>query len=248
VNDRGIETVAGTPPAAPRTVSAWDWSDVLLSVPLAVLLAFAISFGLVTVIIPLIPTQDHDLRTAVGKFLLQLSLYGGVVGSVVLLVTTRRHARLRDLGWRPVPVQWVLLAVPLAAGAYILVVVAGAIGNQLFPSAHNGQPQAVRDAFGHYQLLAVVAVSVIAPVAEETLFRGFLYGWMRGRMPQMAAVALSALIFALAHAELALLVPIFVLGCLLALIYERSGSLVPGAIIHALFNLIGVLLIFSTTR
>jgi membrane protease YdiL (CAAX protease family) len=67
-------------------------------------------------------------------------------------------------------------------------------------------------------------------------------------VPLWAAVALSALIFALAHAELALLVPIFVLGCLLALVYQRSGSLLPGMIIHAVFNLIGVTLIFSSGR
>jgi membrane protease YdiL (CAAX protease family) len=39
-----------------------------------------------------------------------------------------------------------------------------------------------------------------------------------------------------------------VLGCLLALVYERSGSLLPGMIIHAVFNLIGVTLIFSSGR
>ena len=243
---REVETVVEAPP--PRTsVSPWDWSDILLSVPLAFLLASAISFGLVTVIVPLIPLQDHDLRNAVGKFLLQFSLYAGVVGAVLLLVTVRRHASLRTLGWRPVALRWVLLAVPLAMAAYLLVVIAGALGNELFPQAHNGQPKAVRDAFGHYQGLAVVAVSVIAPLAEETLFRGFIYGWLRGRVPLAMAVAISALVFAAAHAELALLVPIFVLGCLLALVYERSGSLVPGAIVHAIFNLIGVVLIFSTS-
>jgi hypothetical protein len=64
-------------------------------------------------------------------------------------------------------------------------------------------------------------------------------------VPPWTAVAVSALVFALAHGELALLAPIFVLGCLLAVVYERSGSLYPGMVIHALFNLIGVTLIFS---
>jgi membrane protease YdiL (CAAX protease family) len=59
---------------------------------------------------------------------------------------------------------------------------------------------------------------------------------------------LSALVFSAAHAELALLIPILVLGCMLALVYEHSGSLLPGMIIHAVFNLIGVTLIFASGR
>jgi membrane protease YdiL (CAAX protease family) len=248
VSGVGVEAPRETGSEAGRELSPWDWTDILLSVPLAVVLASAIGFGLVTVIIPLLPLHDQALRNAVAKFLLQLSLYGGVVAAVVGLVSVRRHSSLRALGWRPVSTRWLVGAVPLALVAYVLVVLAGVVGNALFPQAHNGQPKAVRDAFGQYHLLAVVAVSVIAPFAEETLFRGFLYGWLRGRVPLWAAVALSAVIFALAHAELALLVPIFVLGCLLALVYERSGSLLPGMIIHAVFNLIGVTLIFSSGR
>ncbi|MGH7747003.1 MAG: lysostaphin resistance A-like protein, partial [Candidatus Dormibacteria bacterium] len=235
----GVEAPPQTGSEAGHERSAWDWTDVLLSVPLTVLLGSVLGFGLVAVIVPFIPAHDQELRTAVAKFLVQFSLYAGVVASVVGLVSLRRHASLRTLGWRPVATRWLLGAVPLALAAYVLVVIAGLVGNSLFPQAHNGQPKAVRDAFGHYQLLAVVAVSLIAPFAEETLFRGFLFGWLRGRIPLWAALALSALVFSLAHGEVALLVPIFVLGCLLALVYERSGSLIPGMVIHAIFNLIG---------
>jgi uncharacterized protein len=248
VTGTGVETRPEAGAEAGRELSPWDWTDVLLSVPLAVVLIGAIQLGLAGVTLPLMPQHDPELRTAITRFLSGLSLYAGVVGAVVLLVVGRRRAPLSALGWRPASTRWLLLAIPLALAGYVLVLIAGVIGNLLFPHAHNGQPQAVRDAFGHYQLLAVVAVSVIAPIAEETFFRGFVYGWLRRRAPLGAAVMLSALVFSAAHAELALLIPIFVLGCMLALVYEHSGSLLPGMIIHAVFNLIGVTLIFASGR
>ncbi len=244
----GVETRPEAVPEAGREPSAWDWTDVLLSLPIAVVLWGAIGLGLSAVSLPLLPLQSAALHTAISRFLSELSLYAGVVGAVAVLVTGRRRVPMSALGWRAAPTRWLLLALPLALAGYVVVVLAGIVGNVLFPHAHNGQPQAVRDAFGHYQLLALVAVTVIAPVAEETFFRGFLYGWLRHRVPLWAAVTLSALVFAVAHAELALLIPIFVLGCLLALVYERSDSLLPGMIIHALFNTIGLFLIFGSTR
>jgi membrane protease YdiL (CAAX protease family) len=234
---------AEAPPERPP-LSPWTWTDVVLAVPLSVGLAFLVAFGLLATIVPLLPPHDHELRNAVTNLLVQASLYAGGVGAVVGLVK-RRQAPLRTLGWAPVPARWVAGAVPLALLAYVLVIIAGILGGALFPHAHNNQPTAVRGAFGHYLPLAVIAVSLIAPFAEETLFRGFLFGWLRGRVPLWLAVAISSLVFALAHGELALLLPTFTLGCLLALIYHRSGSLWPGMIVHGVFNLVGVTLILS---
>jgi len=241
----GVNGVTTDAPPQPRSRSPWDWTDVVLAVPLGLVLSMLCAFGLLTTIVPLLPAHDAALRTAITNVLIQASLYAGGVGAVVLLVR-RRRAPLSALGWTPVPARWVVGAVPLALGAYVLVIVAGIVGTALFPHAQNGQPTAVRGAFGHYVVLAILAVSVIAPLAEETLFRGFLFGWLRGRVPLWLAVAVSSLVFALAHGELALLLPTFTLGCLLALIYERSGSLVPGMIVHGVFNLVGVTLILTS--
>jgi uncharacterized protein len=231
-------------PAAPER-SPWTWTDVMLSVPLAVVLAMAIGLALLGPLAPLLRQLDSGLRTAAVNVISQAALYAGAVAAVAGLVRLRRHASLRTLGWSPVAPRWLLSALPLAMAAYLVVILAGAAGHAIFPHAQNSQPTLVRGAFGHHLLLAVVAVSVVAPFAEETYFRGFLFGWLRGRVPLWLAVAISSLLFALAHAELALLLPTFTLGCLLALVYQRSGSLYPGMIIHAVFNLVGVTLILG---
>ena len=246
MNGTGVEAPPARPEAG-RQLSPWTWSDVVLRLPLILALGLALGFGLVTIVIPLLPAPDHALRTSVSSFLVTLAFYGGVVGAVLVLVTMHRHAPVSALGWRPAPARWITGAIPLAIAAYVLVVVVGGLQNALFPADHCGQAHDVLRAYPRYHVLAVVTVTLVAPAAEETFFRGFLFGWLRGRVPHWPAIALSALVFAVAHLQPVVLIPLFLLGCVLAIVYERSGSLLPGIAIHGLFNLVGVTLIFSTS-
>lgn len=95
----------------------------------------------------------------------------------------------------------------------------------------------------------IVLLAVIVPIGEEMFFRGFVYGGLRSRWGAVrwgAALAalVSAAFFAAVHMQLVHGVPIFLLGLLLALLYERTRSLVPGIITHALTNVIAVLSIW----
>lgn len=97
-------------------------------------------------------------------------------------------------------------------------------------------------------ILAVSAV-IVAPLVEETVFRGFVYGVVkRFTDPVFAAIASSAL-FALAHFHLGSAVPLFVLALGFVGAYERTGSLLVPMLMHALFNGISLLaLIFIGTE
>jgi membrane protease YdiL (CAAX protease family) len=84
-------------------------------------------------------------------------------------------------------------------------------------------------------LMAVTAV-IVAPVCEEILFRGYLYpAAKRFAGPWVAGIG-TALIFAAAHGSLSPLLPLFVLGCLLVLAYEWTGSLWAPIAMHFCFN------------
>ncbi len=86
----------------------------------------------------------------------------------------------------------------------------------------------------------LLAFVVVAPVAEELFFRGVVYNaWLRERGPQVAIVG-SAALFAAIHASLYSLVPIFVLGLALALLYRSTRSLPASMAMHAGFNAISV--------
>jgi len=88
-------------------------------------------------------------------------------------------------------------------------------------------------------VLAAVAVGVIAPIAEELFFRGFVYPGLRKQFGMWPSVLMSSAFFAIFHIRedpLVLAYP-FLLGMMLALIYEFSSSLVAPILAHAAWNL-----------
>ena len=87
-----------------------------------------------------------------------------------------------------------------------------------------------------FWLLAVVA----APLIEEPLFRGFVCRTMLGFWSRRQAIVASALLFAIVHPGTSF-PPVFLLGLVTAALYVRTRSLLPGIVLHALYNL-GVLL------
>ena len=100
-------------------------------------------------------------------------------------------------------------------------------------------------------VLAWLGAVVIAPVAEEVFFRGFLQtflaGWLRSRW---LAILLAAFAFTLVHAQMHALPALLLFGVILGYAYERTGSLVVPILVHALFNLktlIGVMWILEGT-
>ncbi|MHC4250747.1 MAG: lysostaphin resistance A-like protein [Planctomycetota bacterium] len=84
--------------------------------------------------------------------------------------------------------------------------------------------------------MLLVALGVIAPVAEEVFFRGVLYAGLRKQLPVVPAVVLSSAAFAAAHMDSMRLLA-FVLGVVAALLIEFTGSLVPAILAHMGVNI-----------
>ncbi len=95
--------------------------------------------------------------------------------------------------------------------------------------------------------LDALAGVVVAPFAEELLFRGVLFAGLRQRMPLFPAAALSAAAFVVPHG-LSVVLPLFAAGLILALVYERTHSLFASVTAHGVFNLIGLGLSFLSVR
>jgi len=82
----------------------------------------------------------------------------------------------------------------------------------------------------------LITGAVLAPLAEETFFRGFLFTGLRQKYGWMKSMLISAAIFGAFHLQPAAFIPTFLLGCLLAFIRQRTGSLWPAIILHFLVN------------
>jgi uncharacterized protein len=105
----------------------------------------------------------------------------------------------------------------------------GGGGNSLLESIGNATSPLV-------QLVFISALSIAAPLFEETFFRGFVFAGLASRLSTLQAIVASAMLFALAHWSAVEFLPLAALGIILATVYHYTRSLLPSILIHALWN------------
>ncbi|KQL46972.1 metal-dependent membrane protease [Brevibacillus choshinensis] len=90
-----------------------------------------------------------------------------------------------------------------------------------------------------------LVIGILVPIAEELLFRGVLQTYLVRRVGAVVGIILSSLWFALLHIDLALFVPLFVIGLGLGFVRHRYHSIWGAVLLHAVNNLSGVLYYFQ---
>lgn len=108
-----------------------------------------------------------------------------------------------------------------------------------FPALERLREAAPASSFGGGWLV-LLAVGV-APLAEEFIFRGLVFGGMRRSLPLTVSVLGSAAIFAICHPPVAV-IPVFGLGVFAALGYERTGRLTAPIVTHMVYNAVVILI------
>ena len=88
---------------------------------------------------------------------------------------------------------------------------------------------------------SIVVLGLLAPLAEELIFRGLLFGWLEGRWNAGVAWIVSSLAFAAALIDVAHIVLVLPLGLLFGWLRWRTGSLMPSLAAHAINNSAAVL-------
>jgi uncharacterized protein len=127
----------------------------------------------------------------------------------------------------------------LILAAYPLISIADAITQRVFGSGSS--KQSIVELFSgsrtiEQRMMIIVFAVVIAPMAEEFLFRFFLYGVLKRYFGRFLGVTVNALLFAAAHTHIPSFAPLFVLGSCFTIAYEWSGSILVSMTMHALFN------------
>jgi hypothetical protein len=157
---------------------------------------------------------------------------------LVVLIPLYRAGRLgpADLGFRKTPRK-------LGVGLFLL----GLAGTTVFDVAWRtivSLPR-IEDRLGGLPdrstlviVLTGVALCLSAPIIEEVFFRGFLYRSLRNRLPVLPAALIVGVVFGLGHTQYPLLErpQQAVFGIIACLLYERSGSLLPGIALHILID------------
>ncbi|QPN66808.1 CPBP family intramembrane glutamic endopeptidase [Synechococcus sp. CBW1006] len=182
---------------------------------------------------------------ALGQGLQVLGLYLGLMAAPLTLLAVL----LAGLG--PVPeggwLQWrwrpLSLSLRWAASHLVMVLPVVALTGWILqwiwsdPSGSNPLLELVLTSGNSAALLCFAATAmVLAPLFEETLFRGVLLPVLARRLGGTGGVLGSAALFALAHLSLGELAPLFVLGLGLGWLRLRSGRLGACVLMHGLWN------------
>ncbi|MCK5772339.1 MAG: CPBP family intramembrane metalloprotease [Thermoplasmata archaeon] len=91
----------------------------------------------------------------------------------------------------------------------------------------------------------IISVSLLAPLSEEIFFRGYLFGALEKKLGGNPAILITAVIFGLAHFNLVLFIPIFLMGLVLGWMRERTGSILPSILVHSMNNTLAIVWVMS---
>lgn len=214
--------------------SNWGPGAAVLGVVLAI--GAGILMGVPAIVVDH-PREGEDLG-ATALAIVQLATALGF--AMVPLALAARHGAdfreaLRRLGvraFRASAVGWMFAAV----GAYLLFAI---VYTAIFGAP---EQEDIAESFGSVPV-QILLIVVAAPISEELCFRGMLYGGLRERWPRIAAALLAGLIFGALHAltGLSAVPPLIAFGVVLCLLYERTGSIVPGIVLHMLNNSVALI-------
>jgi membrane protease YdiL (CAAX protease family) len=92
--------------------------------------------------------------------------------------------------------------------------------------------------------LAFTTLVIVAPIAEETLFRGYLYGKLRGSVPIWVAMIATSIVFGAVHGQWNVALDTFALSMVMCCLREITGSIWAGILLHMIKNTIAFYLLF----
>jgi membrane protease YdiL (CAAX protease family) len=197
-----------------RPVSGWSLLRFLAVCVLAYL-------GLAVVVFFLHP--HLTMLTVLGSFFVI-----GLSGVVVAMAPLGRAA-FPALGLRPANWKYPVFG---AVGTVALSVAVSQFGIE--PQGMKQVLEVVREP--HEVAVSLLLIGVLAPIVEELVFRGLLYGWIAGRWGGTAGLVVSSLAFAAAHYEPAHIILVLPLGFLFGWLRRRTDSLLPSLCSHIVNN------------
>lgn len=92
--------------------------------------------------------------------------------------------------------------------------------------------------------IAFIALVVLAPIAEEIIFRGWLYGKLRVEVPKWAAILTTSLVFGLVHMQWNVGIAVFAMSVINCLLREVTGTVYAGILVHMINNGVAFFLVY----
>ena len=227
----------------------------LFLLPAGLAAAYIVSrFVVGHLVLPFKTLLPHSVLLTAGTGLAYLVIFGLVVGAP--LIFNRRHTLNRsvlgiagrfswsDLGWGLLFFLVSAISCPLVVRYATKLVPALRVHHaQDLPIVVSGAPINM--------ILAFATMAIMAPLAEELICRGYLYGKLLKSVPAVPAAVVTSLMFALAHLfgathlQWNVTISAFVFSLFACLLRTVTGKIWAGVVMHALTNALGFLVIFA---
>lgn len=223
-----------------------------IGLPLWVLASFILAQIIAVVITEILQAlgvlngiNEAVYNSAAGALMYILTI--AMVIGLPLLVKHRKTTKA-ELGLDRSP-EWLdLLLAPAGFIVYIalsalLVYLAGFLQ---FIDLNQVQDTGFNDLFHQFEFgLAFLMLVIIAPLAEEILFRGYLFGkLLKNNIPVWISILITSILFALVHAAWNVGIDVFALSVVLCLLRVVSKSLWPSILLHMMKNFVAFYILF----
>lgn len=227
------------------------WLGLVLPVWVIVSFAFVqVVLGAILRVLSSVGVPFKAVNEAVFNSVVSALIYVLTIAMVIglpWLIKKYRTSR-QDLGLQQLPTWLDLLIAPAGFIVYIILsAIFVMIATHVLPFVDQNQVQNT----GFSKLtqwfeyaLAFVTLVVIAPAAEEVLFRGYLLGKLMKHIPVWLAAVLTSLLFAAAHGAWNVGIDVFALSLVLCFLRIKTKRLWPGILIHMIKNGLAFYLLF----
>jgi membrane protease YdiL (CAAX protease family) len=237
------EPPGGSPPAPGQGGTGGDdggtgWAPWTAGLALVVAFLFAIMGAILVGIVGVIFGASFTDPPPAVNIAATVVQDGAFIGAALLFAARAGHVVPAEFGFMRTRL---LPALGWMAGAYVAYIALGQLWAQIVDAhAEDKLPDSLGADESTAALVAVcVVVTVIAPIAEETFFRGYFFGALRNWRGVWPAALITGAVFGGIHvgsAPVVFLVPLAILGFMLCIVRWKTGSLLPCIALHAMNN------------
>lgn len=188
--------------------------------------------------------------TVMNALIYSLSLL--VIIFVPIKVFGKWRTSREELGLSGLPTWTDIGLAPVGFIVYFILAAILVAIFSIFPFFDASEAQDVGYQFlntGLDRAVAFLALVVIAPIAEEIIFRGWLYGKLRSKLPGeklslIVSILITSVLFAIMHGQWNVGVNVFAMSIVLCLLREMNGTIYSGILLHILKNGVAFVLLY----
>jgi uncharacterized protein len=229
--------------------NVWHWLDFVMIIA-GIVIFFLCGSTLYALYMQLTDAQFSDLfKPSIATSLVLATLeFIALAGSVYIFGMRRKGLNWKNVGFRNLSIGWLLAVIGISV---VVIPLSGLISALTLvildqPLINPQLDFLIPEGFNWISAVGMLILGGIAvPFAEELLFRGVIFKWLRDNWGLWPGILVSSLVFGIVHVEISVVVAAFVLGIILALVYEYSRSLWSAVLIHIINNSVKIALLYA---